>query len=186
MNLVVAQRFAGPPSMGHGGFVAGLFAAGVGGAVQVTLRRPTPLDAPLALDRHDDGRGELRHGDELIAAAEPAALTLTTPTPPHAVDAAAAEAGSPSHRNGRGVHPTCFGCGVNREVGDALRIAAGPIEVDGIAQVAAAWLPGPDGTGGFDPSGPAAAAVMATGRPAVSGEEAEDAGARYVGLVTPP
>jgi len=41
MNLVVAQRFAGPPSMGHGGFVAGLFAAGVGGAVQVTLRRPT-------------------------------------------------------------------------------------------------------------------------------------------------
>ena len=128
--------------MGHGGYVAGLFAVGVGSAVQVTLRRPTPLDAPLVLTRDDDGRGELRHGDDLIAEAEPATLRLDVPRPPRGVDAAAAEAGSPSHRNGRGVHPICFGCSVNRDVGDALRIAAGPIEVDGIEQVAAAWLPG--------------------------------------------
>lgn len=143
MDLVVEPRFAGPPSMGHGGYVAGLFAVGVGGAVQVTLRRPTPLDTPLVLERDDDGRGELRLGDELIAEAEPSTLDLAVPTPPSAVDAARAEAGSPSHRNGRGVHPTCFGCGVNREAGDALRIAAGPIDVDGVAQVAATWRPGP-------------------------------------------
>src|SRR6478735_5897408 len=106
MDVVVDQRFAGPPSMGHGGYVAGLFAVGVGGAVQVTLRRPTPLDAPLVLERHDDGRGELRHGDDLIADAEPATLTLAVPTPPSAVAAAAAESGSPSHRNGRGCTPS--------------------------------------------------------------------------------
>lgn len=143
MDLVVDRRFAGPPSMGHGGYVAGLFATGVGGAVQVTLRRPTPLDTPLVLERGDDGRGELRHGDDLIADAESTTLTLAVPNPPSAQAAAASEDGSPSHRNGRGVHPTCFGCGVGREPGDALRIAAGPIDVDGVAQVAAAWLPGP-------------------------------------------
>ena len=129
--------------MGHGGYVAGLFAVGPGGAVQVTLRRPTPLDAPLVLERGDDGRGELRDGDDLIADAEPATLTLAVPTPPSAGAAAGVEPGSPSHRNGRGVHPTCFGCGIHREAGDALRIAAGPIDVDGAEQVAAAWLPGP-------------------------------------------
>jgi len=143
MDLIVDERFAGPPRMGHGGYVAGLFAVGVGGAVQVTLRRPTPLDTPLVLARHDDGRGELHHGDELIADAEPSTLALVVPTPPSAAEAVASEAGSPSHRNGRGVHPTCFGCGVGRAVGDALRIAAGPIDVDGVAQVAAAWRPGP-------------------------------------------
>jgi hypothetical protein len=148
MDVVVDHRFAGPPRMGHGGYVAGLFATGVGGAVQVTLRRPTPLDTPLVLARDDDGRGELRHGDELIAEAEPATLSLTVPTPPSAADAATAEPGSPSHRNGRGVHPTCFGCGVGRDPGDALRIAAGPVEVEGIAHVAAPWLPGPTFAGG--------------------------------------
>src|SRR4051794_5558655 len=170
MDLVVEQRFAGPPSMGHGGYVAGLFAVGIGGgrpgtpprpppphppppparprdrpggAAQAPPRPPTPLDQPLHLARHDDGRGELRHGDELIAEAEPSTLTLAVPSPPGVDDAAAAEAGSPSHRNGLGVHPVCFGCGINRIEGDALRIAAGPVEVDGIAQVAAAWRPGP-------------------------------------------
>ena len=150
MELIVDHRFGGPPAMGHGGYVAGLFAVGVGDAIQVTLRRPTPLDTPLELLHRDDGRGELRHGDELIAEAEPASLDLEVPVPPSAADAAAAEPGSPSHRNGRGVHPTCFGCGIGRDPGDALRIAAGPIEVDGVEQVAAAWLPGPTfaGAGG--------------------------------------
>lgn len=143
MDLVVAPRFAGPPAMGHGGYVAGLFAPGVGDAVQVTLRRPTPLDTPLVLERDDDGRGRLCHGGDLIAEAEPAALAIEVPRPPSAAEAAASEEASPSHRNGHGVHPTCFGCGLLRDTDDGLRIAAGPIDVDGIEQVAAAWHPGP-------------------------------------------
>lgn len=143
MDLTVEARYAGPPAMGHGGYVAGLFAAGAGGgAVQVTLRRPTPLDTTLVLDRLADGHGELRHGDELIAEAEPATLELDVPVPPTATQAAAVEEASPSHRNGHGVHPTCFGCGLRRDGDDGLRIAAGPIDVDGVEQVAAPWLPG--------------------------------------------
>jgi hypothetical protein len=67
MIIQVDSRFAGPPSMGHGGYVAGLFADGVGPAVQVTLRRPTPLDTPLDLARRCDGRGEITRGEDVIA-----------------------------------------------------------------------------------------------------------------------
>lgn len=141
MMIQVDHRFAGPPSMGHGGYVAGLFADADDGAMQITLRRPIPLDTALELELFDDGRRVLRRGDELIAEGEPATLTLDVPAPPSSTVAEAAEAASPSHR-GAGVHPTCFGCSVGRAPGDGLRIAAGPVEVDGVAQVAAAWLPG--------------------------------------------
>ncbi len=142
MIIEVAPRFAGPPSMGHGGYVAGLFADGITGAVQVTLHRPTPLDTPLTLDRGDDGTGILHLDGEVIAEARPTTLELEVPPPPGPTDARDAETGSPSHRNGRGVHPTCFGCSVLRDPGDGLRIAAGPVSVDGVHQVAAVWRPG--------------------------------------------
>ena len=139
--------------MGHGGYVAGLVAAqlepagGGEGAVQVTLRRPVPLDAPLGLVREDGGRRvEVRRGDELIVEGELVeGLDLDVPPPPSFEDAAAAEPASPSFYNdGRGVHPTCFGCGGQREAGDGLRIFAGPVEVDGHPQVAGTWRPPAD------------------------------------------
>jgi hypothetical protein len=150
MQIEVPHRFAGPPAMGHGGYVAGLFATRTDGAVQVTLRRPIPLDEPLVLDGLADGHLELRRDDEVIAASQPASLSIDVPAPPSIEAARAAEEGSPSHFEGRGVHPTCFGCGNRREEGDALRIFAGPVEVDGVPQVAAVWRPpadlaGPDG-----------------------------------------
>jgi len=141
MNLQVDRRFAGPPSMGHGGYVAGLFAAGADGAVQVTLRRPIPLDTALRLEDLGEGRRELRQGDDLLAEAEPVVLSLDVPAPPTLSEAQAAEAESPSHRGG-GVHPACFGCGVGRDAGDGLRIAAGPVRAGGASQVAATWRPG--------------------------------------------
>jgi hypothetical protein len=142
MQIEVAGRYAGPPRMGHGGYVAGLFASRTKGALQVTLRRPTPLDTPLDLVELGDGRLELRHHDELVADAEPATLSIDIPRPPTLEQARAAEADSPAHYDGRGVHPTCFGCGNRRDEDDALRIFAGPVEVDGHAQVAAHWRPG--------------------------------------------
>jgi hypothetical protein len=153
MQIEVAGGFAGPPTMGHGGYVAGLFATRTKGPVQVTLKRPTPLDAPLELDTVDEEAQllVLRSGDDVIAESQPAALDIDVPRPPTLADARAAEAGSPSHFDGRGVHPTCFGCGLRRPDGSGLRIAAGPIDVDGVKQVAGGWIPGaeyagPDGT----------------------------------------
>ena len=126
--------------MGHGGYVAGLFASRTKGPVQVTLRKPTPLDAPLELVTLDEGRIELRSGDELITESQPSSLEIDIPRPPTIEAAAASEAESPSFYNdGRGVHPTCFGCG--RHQPDGLKIYAGPVEVDGVRQVAAPWRP---------------------------------------------
>lgn len=129
--------------MGHGGYVAGLFATRTKGAVQVTLKRPTPLDAPLELDDLGDARFALRNAEgDVIAESEPSELVIDVPVPPSVAAARAAEDGSPSHYDGRGVHPTCFGCGHQRDGG--LRIAVGPVEVDGVKQVAAVWTPGDD------------------------------------------
>lgn len=155
MQLQVDRSYAGPPNMGHGGYVAGLVAAHLeaaaptaGGGVQVTLRRPVPLDEPLDLIESED-RLELRRGDELIVEGERvASLDLEVPPPPTPEAAAASEGDSPSrspqYNDGHGVHPTCFGCGAQRPDGDGLRLFAGPVEVDGVSQVAASWRPGVD------------------------------------------
>lgn len=155
MHVEVARSYAGPPNMGHGGYVAGLVAAHLdaeapttGGAVQVTLRKPVPLDAPLDLVA-GDGRVELRRDDEVIVEGERVgSLELHVPPPPSLAAATASEDESPSrasqYNEGRGVHPTCFGCGAQREGGDGLRIFAGPVEVDGVAQVAGPWRPTSD------------------------------------------
>lgn len=137
-DVEVAARYAGPPGMGHGGYVAGLFATGGPEPVQVTLRRPTPLDHTLQLVTTDTGRA-LRDGDAVIAESTVATLDLDVPPPPERSLLADAEASSPSHYGSHGVHPTCFGCGLHREGDDGLRIAAGP--VPGGDQVAARWTP---------------------------------------------
>lgn len=141
MDVSVPSRFRGPPRMGHGGYVAGLLAEQIGGPVEVTLRKPTPLDRPLAIRSGADRRVELVDGDTLIADAVAKALVLDVPKPPALEQAIAAEAGSPSHYGENGVHPICFGCGRLRETGDALRIFVGPCEVAGQKLVAGRFAP---------------------------------------------
>ena len=150
MQIDVPKRFTGPPQMGHGGYVAGLLASRTGASLQVTLRRPTPLDTPLELEELDGRRFQLRHGDDVIADSQPARLDLDVPPPPTLEQAGAAEAGSPSHYEPDGVHPICFGCGTRTPQGEGLRIFVGPLEVEGAEQVAGVWRPapslaGPDG-----------------------------------------
>jgi hypothetical protein len=140
-TVVVPEHFIGPPGMGHGGYVAGFFAGRIPGTVQVTLRRPTPVGADLDLVELDGGRWELRHGDEMIAEAEPATLELDVPTVPTASAARAAEVSSPSRWDEQGVHPICLGCGLAREDDEGLELGVGPLVVDGIEQVAAVWRP---------------------------------------------
>lgn len=145
VDIQISTRFSGPPAMGHGGYISGLFAPGPGGgAMEVTLKQPTPLDTTLALTLNHDGGGELRQGNSVIAVAVPSTLHVDVPPPPSLDEAIAAQAMSPSAtmNDGLGVHPVCFGCGLDRRDGDGLRIAAGPLNAHGHAQVAAPWHPG--------------------------------------------
>ena len=150
--LIVEGRYPGPPNMGHGGYVAGALVDRVGGAqdrpVQVTLRRPVPLDTPLDVVPNEAGGGiELRRDGEVVAEAGPAddltvIRSMDVPPPPSLDAARAAATDSPSlYDNGRGVHPICFGCGNRRDDDEGLQVFAGPVEVDGRRQVAGVWRP---------------------------------------------
>lgn len=68
-SLVIAPRFCGPPDSGNGGYVCGLIAGYLDGPAEVTLRRPPPLETPLAVERDDHGSARVLDGQTLIAEA---------------------------------------------------------------------------------------------------------------------
>jgi hypothetical protein len=118
----IASRFSGPPESGNGGYCAGLLAKALDGAVEVTLRRPPPLEQPLSLVVEQE-RAELRHGDELVAEARQTALELEVPSAPsfaRAVELSQHYVGHAKHH-----FPGCFVCGPARAAGDGLRIFPG-------------------------------------------------------------
>ena len=141
IDLVIPARFNGPVRSGNGGFVSGSLAeqvtSSLGKAVQVTLRRPPPLDTVMSVSVRD-GTTLLSVGPDAVAEARPAALDAepADAVPPDV--AAAAMFGYP----GLQAHPfpTCFACGPDRAEGDGLRIFPGP--VDGVrGHVASVWVP---------------------------------------------
>jgi hypothetical protein len=130
VQVIIPARYNGPPGSANGGYTCGLVAGLLGGAAEVTLRRPPPLDRPLRWD------GErLWDGEELVAEGARAELELEVPAPVSLVEAEQAAgryAGFAEH-----AFPTCFVCGPERH--DGLRIFAGPVE--GRDLVAAPWMP---------------------------------------------
>lgn len=156
-SLVVPHRFRGPARSGNGGWTAGALAERLhpsvtGGrcpAVEVTLRRPPPLDTELHVelgpgDDRDPGAGPTRarlvQGDGVVAEA---ACTDRPLTPLEVVDPAVAEAAMvdyPGHRTHP--FPECFACGPARERGDGLRIFPGPVP-GRAGTVASLWVPHP-------------------------------------------
>lgn len=126
----IDRRFNGPADSANGGITCGLLAAHLDApVVQVTLRKPPPLDTDL---RVEDGR--LYDGDVLVAEAEPGTIDVTPPPPVGVAAAAAAEAsygGLVNHP-----FPRCFVCGTERT--DGLGLKAGPVG-DGL--VATVWTP---------------------------------------------
>ncbi|HEY9521848.1 MAG TPA: hypothetical protein VIR33_01310 [Thermopolyspora sp.] len=135
--LTVPARFQGPDTMANGGWIGGMLANALAGAgrespVEVTLRRPVPLDTELILEHLAD-TVTLSHDDEPLADAVPVAEPLTPPPFVPFGEAARAEAGF----GGLIAHPFpgCFVCGV-RDPGDGLRVFAGPVR-PGV--VAAGW-----------------------------------------------
>ena len=144
-ELIVPRRYCGPPDSGNGGWTAGslaalhpaLRAAGEPAAIEVSLRRPPPLDTPL-LVAEEDGLTSAT-SDGVVVATARRAESEPPYVEPVAPDAArAAEASYP----GLAFHPfpTCFACGTDREEGDGLRIWPGPV---GGGRVAATWTPDP-------------------------------------------
>jgi hypothetical protein len=143
--LRFARRFRGPPGSANGGFACGSVAALLGGDAEVTLRRPVPLERPLAV--RGDGAGGLLLEDDggLLAEARAplARVELDVPDAPAAEEALAA-AGRARYYDAP-VFPGCFVCGPARSPGDGLRIFPGP--VPGRAVWAAAWTPDPSVSG---------------------------------------
>ena len=138
-TITIPSRFSGPPGYANGGYAAGLVAQHCIGAaaVAVTIRRPLPLDRPLAVVGED--AVELRDGDDVLALAERQTLDER---PPRVVTIDEARAASEQcavllHPDWHPA-PDCFVCGTRRDPSDGLRLFAGPTD-DGM--VATTWTP---------------------------------------------
>lgn len=147
-QLVVPRRFRGPPDSGNGGWTAGALAThltreGPDGraaerpTVEVSLRRPPPLDTVLRLSE-DAGSTSARADGTVVATARRFEGTLSSIEAVSFDEARAAEPAYPGHV----FHPfpSCFACGTDREEGDGLRIFPGAVSQ---GRVAATWCPHP-------------------------------------------
>ena len=144
-DLIVPARFNGPARSGNGGFVSGSLAerVSISEPVEVTLRRPPPLDTFMTLTTDPDGTTTLAVDADVVATARAVDVLLDAvdEVPPDV--AASAMLGYPGLVNHP--FPTCFACGPDRAEGDGLRIFPGP--VDGPegdrGYVASVWVPAP-------------------------------------------
>jgi hypothetical protein len=145
-TIRIAARFRGPEHSGNGGYTAGLVAAALapapGQAVEVTLRRPPPLERDLRL-ACAAGAARLLDGeaDEVeLATARLATLDLEVLPPPAFAEAEAVSAHYVGHRHHG--FPQCFACGPARAPGDGLRIFPGRLpKAEAGAPVAAPFVP---------------------------------------------
>ena len=141
--LVVPARFNGPAGSGNGGWSAGALAAYVdadGGAVEVTLRQPPPLDTPMEVVEDDGVMTAMHEGAPALVARRAALAPEGVPAVSMALarEAATRYPGLEQHP-----FPTCFTCGTDREPGDGLRIFPGRVDdLDGRPRVAAPWVTG--------------------------------------------
>ena len=149
--LTISRRFNGPPQSGNGGYVAGMLAQRFleefgdtpGAKVEVTLRKPPPLERPLAVRQPEESESlRLLDGSMVVAEAELVEAAGEFVEPVSYEDAVAAS----KDYAGFGGHPflTCFVCGPDHPSG--LHIFAGP--VPGRRDVVAApWTPAEDAVG---------------------------------------
>jgi hypothetical protein len=135
--ITIEARYHGPAGSGNGGYTCGRLAAMLPGPVEVTLRRPPPLDRPLGVLGTPAGLN-LLDGDQPVAEARSVSFALEPPDCPGL--SAAAEAAGRYHGLDQHAFPSCFVCGPAREPGDGLRIFPGEVEGDGL--VACLWRPG--------------------------------------------
>lgn len=151
-RIVLPGRFNGPPSTAHGGYTSGVVAdlvadlrpAGDTTAVEVVLRAPPPLDAPLRVEVESDGV-RLFDGATLVAVGAPTARALDPVPAVSRSDALqATRRSAPKLNLATHPFPTCFGCGPDRADGDGLRLHPAPISSEPGAGgiIATGWSPG--------------------------------------------
>lgn len=144
-TLTIDSRYCGPPQSGNGGWTAGALVAAAehltDAPVEVSLRRPPPLDRLLVVRREDDGVALVDDtGDEpaVVARAGHATADPEPVLPVSVHEASVAETRYP----GLDRHPfaTCYVCGPDRP--DGMRIFPGPVPSIGAGtRVAATWTP---------------------------------------------
>jgi hypothetical protein len=137
-TVTVDGRFNGPIGLGHGGYSCAVAAVRVDAPVAaVSMRRPMPLDTPLAVRRGDEGSVSLLDGDEIVIEAARAELDLEPPGP---VSLETAEATTPNVAPDEHPFPTCFGCGPRRDPAESIRVMLGAVAGrDGV--FADSWTP---------------------------------------------
>ncbi len=128
--MQIPTRFNGPPGSGNGGWSAGAFAraSGLGGAVEVTLRVPPPLDTDLS---YADGAVHAPDGTPVATVA--GVPDAGEPVPPVPFDQATVASEAYPGFSGH-PFPTCYVCGPERA--DGLRLFPGHLP-DG--RTAAPW-----------------------------------------------
>ncbi len=134
-TLTIPAQYNGPPDMANGGYLCGTIAAHFDGAIEVTLRAPTPLERPLTLIKSDETHAELFHQDTKLADIRTTSLALDPPAPPRFEDALKISRAYYQETE----HPVanCFVCGPNRKQ-DGLRVHAWPVSKD---LATAPWAP---------------------------------------------
>jgi hypothetical protein len=134
-DVRVASRFNGPPGSGNGGWSVALLGKHLGPQVEVTLKRPVPLDRTLQVVC-DDATATLQREELVIASARRAELDLDVPDPVGVATAMEARVQFPGYR----AHPfpDCFVCGTDRCSGKGMNLFTGPLQ-NGI--VASSWTP---------------------------------------------
>lgn len=134
-SVSIPSRFNGPLESGNGGYCSGIVAGFVGGAAEVSLRRPVPLDTPLDVEREGDSV-RVFEGEALVAEGRPAPeveVEVPAPVSPREARGAAARYRGRSD----GVFSRCFVCG--RARADAFGVFAGAVE--GRQLVTSPWTP---------------------------------------------
>jgi hypothetical protein len=123
--MIIEARFNGPPGSGNGGYSAGLVArqAAWPGPVEVTLRKPPPLDTELTTRTEEHLVRVTGPDGDLVAEARPTTpVEQTVPGVGHA-EAVAVSADYPGFRHHP--FPTCFVCGHQRPDRDGLGLFPG-------------------------------------------------------------
>lgn len=181
-ELVLDERYNGPPGTANGGYACGRIAAFVDGPASVRLLRPVALGVPLLVQRDAGGHVRVTDGAEVVAEARP--LDGPTERPDDGVPVAPTWAACLLARErhpGRGVRhllSDCFVCGPKRR--DGLGVTPGPLAATP-GLLAAPFAPPPDEANALGelpaslswaaldcPSYPSA--LMAEGRIAVLGQ----------------
>jgi len=133
----IEDLYEGPPQSANGGYVCGLLGTHYQGAVQVTLKRPTPVSQDLIIEDQGLGVRVLRDEETVYAVAEPSEVSLSVPVPPSFEEAEEATHRFVGHHDH--IFPNCFVCGTHREKVTGMRIFAGPVGSGGLH--ASDWTP---------------------------------------------